>query len=568
VGGISSSSSVLSAAWVFPLSGLPSPTIQYPLPSSPPPAQTILNRGNNTLSTRFPQTSRANLTAPAQPSETGKVNPIFPTSRPDITWQVESNQMWYQSQAFIIALAITLSVVFLTIILAIAACWRRSSSGEASLKLQDLPTDENSGRAPTADMGRSSTATPTVPQAASMNRTAGPHSPTENSHPMYAQQPVHSMNRNPQQQQHYGQPAPPTMNRYEQSGQRMDGHSGPVTDQRRFQSPSQPLNQKPSAPMNQKSSVPLNQNLSTAPQPPTMMNNKRLNPQDPNAINPKMIPPPVAPTKDLTAGVEVVPPPMVDSSGTTSGSTSQGTDTATYQGQAGLSVPLFLCYRYNLDFRIKKELTKSGGGIIYLADALTPATSLFGNELIVKESKRQLMNVEDLAQFHSEIAIMYFFKDHPNIVKLIGYTEKPYTILLKYYKNYSLFHFMKKGKRKTKRMLMGFILNIAHAVQAFHTNGIVHSDLKPENVLLEVDKKGNITCVVTDFGVSRVITRQILNITGFIPSSVVGASMSYAAPELLRGGSNQNSPREAFAADIYSLSIIIFTLINRRKAWK
>jgi serine/threonine-protein kinase len=83
------------------------------------------------------------------------------------------------------------------------------------------------------------------------------------------------------------------------------------------------------------------------------------------------------------------------------------------------------------------------------------------------------------------------------------------------------------------------------ALDAVHAAGVVHGDLKPQNVMIE---RGTERVVLIDFGCSRAAAART--------RSRVSGTPLYLAPELLSGG--QPTP----ASDIYSLGVLLFRLIT------
>src|SRR6266511_5915590 len=88
---------------------------------------------------------------------------------------------------------------------------------------------------------------------------------------------------------------------------------------------------------------------------------------------------------------------------------------------------------------------------------------------------------------------------------------------------------------------------VARALAAAHANGLVHRDVKPANILLDVDGRAK----VTDFGIA-----QAAQTTTLTRSGVVLGSANYVAPEQAQGG------HVGPAADLYSLGCVLFEAVT------
>ncbi|GGM75705.1 serine/threonine-protein kinase [Dactylosporangium sucinum] len=92
------------------------------------------------------------------------------------------------------------------------------------------------------------------------------------------------------------------------------------------------------------------------------------------------------------------------------------------------------------------------------------------------------------------------------------------------------------------------LAQVAEALAAAHKRGVVHRDLKPDNILLDrVD--GRLHCRLTDFGIARILDTPSMT----TPGALVGTA-NYVAPEAVYGG------RPAPPADIYALGVVLFEL--------
>jgi tRNA A-37 threonylcarbamoyl transferase component Bud32 len=138
---------------------------------------------------------------------------------------------------------------------------------------------------------------------------------------------------------------------------------------------------------------------------------------------------------------------------------------------------------------------------------------------------------------------------HPNIVTVIDRGERDgrQYIVFEYVAGENLKELVIRGGPLPVRRALEVMLQVAQALAFAHTHGLVHRDVKPQNVLLPSGGGAK----VTDFGIARSLDVEGLARTG----SVVGTSY-YIAPEQAHG--------EAVDArtDVYSLGAVLFELLT------
>ena len=136
---------------------------------------------------------------------------------------------------------------------------------------------------------------------------------------------------------------------------------------------------------------------------------------------------------------------------------------------------------------------------------------------------------------------------HPNIVTVIdrGEQDGRQFIVFEYVDGQNLKDLMRNGPLEV-RDAIGLTLQVARALSFAHDRGLVHRDVKPQNVLLNEDGQAK----VTDFGIARSLDVQGVTQTG----TVLGTS-DYIAPEQARG--QKVDPK----TDIYSLGAVLYELL-------
>ena len=176
--------------------------------------------------------------------------------------------------------------------------------------------------------------------------------------------------------------------------------------------------------------------------------------------------------------------------------------------------------RYQLE-----ELIGSGG----MANVYK-ATDLLENRLVaVKILREECRGNEDLVRRFKNESKAISVLDHPNIVKVydVSVTDKLQFIVMEYIDGITLKEYMEyRAQPLTYKETLHFITQVLAALQHAHEKGIVHRDIKPQNIMLLADS----TIKVMDFGIARFSRSENQTMT----DKAIG-SVHYIAPDQARG---------------------------------
>ena len=152
----------------------------------------------------------------------------------------------------------------------------------------------------------------------------------------------------------------------------------------------------------------------------------------------------------------------------------------------------------------------------------------------------------------TEIELLKVIGSHPHIIKLIDVLEddKHFYVVLEYLEGRDLFEFMNRNfMNETKARKI--VYSVFRAVKYLHNFGIVHRDIKLENIVM--NSRDNLKALpkLIDFGLSKI----------FLPQEKSGdkfGTIAYCPPEILLG-------KEHWAtADVWSLGICLHVVLTNR----
>lgn len=191
-------------------------------------------------------------------------------------------------------------------------------------------------------------------------------------------------------------------------------------------------------------------------------------------------------------------------------------------------------------------------GIGGMADVYKAVDIMEDRTVAVKILKNEFSeNEEFLRRFRNEskaIAVL----SHPNIVKIydVGFSDEIQYIVMEYIDGITLKEFIEQQGVLRWRDAIHFITQVLRALQHAHDRGIVHRDIKPQNIMLFSDG----TIKVMDFGIARFSRSD-----GKTLSDKTIGSVHYISPEQARGDITDEK------SDIYSVGVMLYEMLTGKK---
>ena len=198
---------------------------------------------------------------------------------------------------------------------------------------------------------------------------------------------------------------------------------------------------------------------------------------------------------------------------------------------------------------IERELGQGGMATVYLAEDLK-----HHRKVALKVLRPEIAVTVGAGRFAREIEVAARLQ-HPNILPLLdsGEAEGFFFYVMPYVEGESLRDRLARGGELPIQDAVRILMEVADALSEAHAHGVVHRDIKPDNVML----RGR-HALVADFGVAKAVTeatgQQLLTSTG-----VALGTPTYMAPEQAMA-----DPHQDHRVDIYALGVLGYELLTGR----
>ena len=200
-------------------------------------------------------------------------------------------------------------------------------------------------------------------------------------------------------------------------------------------------------------------------------------------------------------------------------------------------------------FRIESLLGRGGMGAVYRGVQLS-----VGREVAVKVLRNELLDREvALERFYRESKIISGLT-HPNIVRLIDFGQDRERDLLylvmELVEGFNMGDLLEQGRMRAS-LALEIVYQVCGALTEPHALGVIHRDLKPDNLLLVPISDGTLQVKVLDFGIARALEAN----TQLTATGMVCGTPQYMAPEQAQNG-DLGPP-----TDLYALGVMLYEML-------
>ncbi|MHA6258658.1 Stk1 family PASTA domain-containing Ser/Thr kinase [Sporosarcina sp. CAU 1771] len=187
-----------------------------------------------------------------------------------------------------------------------------------------------------------------------------------------------------------------------------------------------------------------------------------------------------------------------------------------------------------------------GGGMskVFLAHDV-----ILDRDVAIKILNYDFSNEEELKRRFMREALSATSLTHPHIVDIfdVGEEDELHYLVMEYVEGQTLKEYIQTNGPLRPDQAVPIMRQLVSAISNAHYNGIIHRDIKPQNILMDVD--GNLK--ITDFGIA-----MALSATSHTKTNSVLGTVHYLSPEQARGG------MATMKSDIYSLGIVFYELLT------
>jgi serine/threonine-protein kinase len=207
-------------------------------------------------------------------------------------------------------------------------------------------------------------------------------------------------------------------------------------------------------------------------------------------------------------------------------------------------------------FRIDKRVGEGGMGAVFRATDLKTGANVAVKTLLPEAAKDAALR----RRFEREAKILQKL-EHPNFVRFVDYgagASEPAYVVMEFLDGSALSRVISDEPHLLPQRALHITRHVLTGLQYAHRLGVIHRDVKPDNVVLVQEDRDPEFAKVLDFGIARLAEPEAAEKTKLTQKGEIFGTPAYMAPEQVRG--DPIDPR----ADLYSVSVMLYEMLASR----
>lgn len=203
-------------------------------------------------------------------------------------------------------------------------------------------------------------------------------------------------------------------------------------------------------------------------------------------------------------------------------------------------------------YRILEEIAKGGMGVIYLAEDIRLGRQVAVKELVLSRTIQGKERDDIISRFQREARTTSTLS-HPNIVTIfdVGEDHKQHFIAMEYLPGRTLQDYLAENYNFMLDEIIDIFIQIASALEHAHSKGVIHRDIKPDNVKVLQDN----VVKLMDFGIAGLENRS----SNLTQDGTILGTIAYISPEQL-----YNTKNVTTRADLFSFGVMMYEMFTHK----
>ena len=213
------------------------------------------------------------------------------------------------------------------------------------------------------------------------------------------------------------------------------------------------------------------------------------------------------------------------------------------------------------NYRLTKRIGGGGFGDVYRAEHIE-----LGNPFAIKVLHQRYANDPSFVERFRTEAMVLAGLQHENVVSVVDFGQHPevgFYLVMEWLEGRTLHRVWRRKRNFPLSQIYALFSQLLDALEQAHRRGIVHRDMKPENLMLTKGSRGRTILKIVDFGIATLVRGNADGNNSLAKEGLVVGTPYYMSPEQAAGRHHEIDGR----TDIYACGVILFEILTGRRLY-